>query len=98
MAKRCQSGAAVACFLYFWFRLTATRPLVDTVLPLSEIIWRPEGSTEFVGSPSIVRLVNGTYLASHDDFGPGGVSAEGICMTNVVTARFMVTCCMFRPP
>ena len=82
MAKQCQSAVAVVCFLCFWLRLTATRPLVDTVLPLSEIIWRPEGSTEFVGSPSIVRLPNGTYLASHDDFGPGGVSAQGICITH----------------
>lgn len=53
---------------------TAARPLIDTALPLSEVIWRPEGITEFVGSPSICRLPNGTYLASHDDFGLGGVS------------------------
>lgn len=78
MAKQCQSGVAVVCFLCYWFRFIESRPLVDTVLPLSEIVWRPEGSTEFVGSPSIVRLPNGTYLASHDDFGPGGVSNEGI--------------------
>ena len=81
MAKQCQSGVIAVHFLCIWFKFVATRPLVDTVLPLSEIIWRPEGSTEFVGSPSIVRLQNGTYLASHDDFGPGGVSTEGICMT-----------------
>lgn len=73
--KAIQTLLLFACFAAY-IRLAVTRPLVDTVLPLSEIIWRPEGSTEFVGSPSIIRLTNGTYLASHDDFGPGGVSEK----------------------
>lgn len=47
------------------FDLADSRALIDTVLPLSEIIWRPEGTAEFVGSPSIVALPNGSYLASH---------------------------------
>lgn len=62
-------------YVAWWGSSHATaRPLIDTVLPLSEIIWRPEGNNEFVGTPSICTLPNGTYLATHDDFGAGGVS------------------------
>lgn len=55
---------------------SASAPLAESVLPLSQIFWRPERSRVFVGSPSICKLANGTYLASHDDFGPGGVSED----------------------
>ncbi len=32
----------------------------------------PTGSERFIGSPSIARLPEGNYIASHDYFGPGG--------------------------
>ena len=47
--------------------------MVDTELPLSEVVWARESSGLFLGSPSIVALPNSSYLASHDEFGPGGV-------------------------
>lgn len=32
---------------------------------------------KYVGSPSLCILPNGTYLASHDEFGPGASAADG---------------------
>ncbi len=45
--------------------------------------WLPAEGGQYVGSPSIVRLPDGTLLASHDHFGPG--SSE---WTSAVTAVF----------
>mmetsp|Transcript_14054 Transcript_14054/g.42413 ORF Transcript_14054/g.42413 Transcript_14054/m.42413 type:complete len:628 (+) Transcript_14054:269-2152(+) len=53
---------------------TTSRQLQDTDLPLSELVWARESSGLFLGSPSIVALPNNSYLASHDEFGPGGVA------------------------
>ena len=49
------------------------RQMLDTELPLSEVVWARESSGLFLGSPSIVSLPNSTYLVSHDEFGPGAV-------------------------
>lgn len=45
--------------------------------------WLPAEGGQYVGSPSIARLPDGTLLASHDHFGPG--SSE---WTGAVTAVF----------
>lgn len=58
-------GIATTCALGASLIPVGGEPLVDTILPLCEIIWRPEGTGEFVGSPSIVALPNGSYLATH---------------------------------
>lgn len=42
-----------------------------TKVPGAVICYSPAKSKEYIGSPSIVRLDNGHYVASHDYFGPG---------------------------
>jgi len=37
----------------------------------TEVKYQPERTQTFLGSPSIVRLPDGTLVASHDHFGPG---------------------------
>jgi hypothetical protein len=53
----------------------AAVPLAGTTLPLSQIVWQPEKNLQFLGSPAIALLANGSYLASHDDYGPKSVSS-----------------------
>ena len=51
------------------------RVMVDTTLPLSEVVWVAEQTLQFVGSPTLVKLENssyGSYLAARNEFGPGG--------------------------
>ena len=43
----------------------------DTTLPLNQIVWQPEKSNIFIGSPSIIRLDSGILVASSDRFGDG---------------------------
>ena len=38
---------------------------------LNELRFQPEQTRTYLGSPSIVRLPDGTLVASHDYFGPG---------------------------
>lgn len=45
----------------------------DSLLQLSEIDWSSEQSGVYIGSPSVCQLVNGSLLASHDEFGPKSV-------------------------
>uniref|UniRef100_A0A7S1G4J4 Exo-alpha-sialidase n=1 Tax=Bicosoecida sp. CB-2014 TaxID=1486930 RepID=A0A7S1G4J4_9STRA len=49
----------------------AARQLVDSTLGLSEVVWSPERSGVYIGSPSIVELADGSLLASSDRFGAG---------------------------
>ena len=41
----------------------------------------PGATGVYIGSPSLVVLENGTYLASHDFFGPGTNFDRGAPMT-----------------
>ena len=45
--------------------------LQDTSLSLNEIVWQPEKSHIYIGSPSIIRLKSGILVASADRFGDG---------------------------
>ena len=49
----------------------ASRFLSESILGLTELVWSPEPSNIFLGSPSILRLPNGDLLASSDRFGSG---------------------------
>lgn len=44
--------------------------------PGSVIAHSPAGTRRFLGSPSLAILPDGTYVASHDDFGPGGAKNQ----------------------
>ncbi len=67
--------------------------MIDTELPLSEVVWAQESSGLFLGSPSIVALPNSSYLASHDEFGPGGVR-RAPHRTAAAARRPMAACLM----
>ena len=43
----------------------------DSKVPGVVLAHSPASSGEYIGSPSVVVLEDGTYLASHDFFGPG---------------------------
>lgn len=55
---------------------------VPPVVPGIVIDHIPAASGQFIGSPSIVILTNGDYLASHDIFGPNSSSTN--CATTVI--------------
>jgi hypothetical protein len=38
----------------------------------------PANSGVYIGSPSLVILTNGTYVASHDEFGPNGTNVTWV--------------------
>lgn len=42
------------------------QPLADSTLGLTEIVWQPEKTNVYIGSPSVVKLSNGEWLASSD--------------------------------
>ena len=69
-------GLVLACWC---MGPAATVPLADTSLPLSQVVWQPEKNLQFLGSPAIALLANGSYLASHDDYGPKAVIRR-ICL------------------
>lgn len=54
---------------------TSTRP--PAPVPGVIIDHSPQSSGLYIGSPSIVALGNGDYLASHDFFGPNSAEHEG---------------------
>ena len=65
----------IVAFLSRSARIDAAWPLLpDSSLVVTEIIYQPEASGTFLGSPSILRLANGTVLVSHDWFGSTGGS------------------------
>ena len=43
----------------------------------SEIKYQPEKGKCYLGSPGLIRLDDGTILATHDYFGPGSPHARG---------------------
>ncbi|WP_332368515.1 exo-alpha-sialidase [Spirosoma telluris] len=53
-----------ACFLASWSVI-----LAQTV-PGTIVCYEPSSSQKYIGSPSLVTLPNGDYVASHDFFGP----------------------------
>ncbi|MCZ2156546.1 MAG: glycoside hydrolase [Bryobacterales bacterium] len=73
----------MAVLLLLWLALTAT------AAPPGVVIDHQFASTrEYIGSPSIVILPNGDYVASHDFFGKGSTSTE-----SAVTRTFRSTDC-----
>lgn len=61
--------AALVCGLAALPGLAVAQDYADTTH--SEINYSPAASGSFIGSPSIVVLPNGDYLATQADFGPG---------------------------
>ncbi len=59
-----------------------SRPSVPTTVPGVVIDHSPQSSGLYIGSPGLAILPDGTYLASHDFFGPS--SNEKECATTVV--------------
>jgi hypothetical protein len=78
--------------------LAAARPLADTSLALSQVVWRPEKTQQYVGSPGIVALPNGSYLASHDDFGSGSVRIQQEAASDILaSSTICCPCCSYQP-
>ena len=73
-----------------------SRVMVDTTLPLSEVVWLPELTAEFVGTPSIVALGNDSYLASRNEFGPGGCEPSG-CQASQILLGCLITGLQWPP-
>jgi hypothetical protein len=48
---------------------------------------RPASSREYCGSPSLARLADGSYVASHDLFGPGSTLDRTVVFTSVDRGR-----------
>jgi hypothetical protein len=69
------------CWLTFFCFGQASNGVRPTV-PGTVIAHLPASSGQFIGSPSIVILTNGDYLASHDIFGPNSGSTN--CATTVI--------------
>ncbi|WP_290792295.1 sialidase family protein [Flavihumibacter sp. UBA7668] len=62
---------SLACLIFFpQHKLLAQQPDLSKV-PGVVIAHRPAASKVFVGSPALVALKNGKYIASHDLFGEG---------------------------
>lgn len=53
-----------------WFLLVCLFQWGIAQVPGSKVAYSPASSGLYIGSPSICRLANGDYLASHDLFGP----------------------------
>ena len=53
-------------------------------VPGTAVAYAPASNKQYIGSPSLVRLPNGDYLASHDLFGPGSTKDQ----TRVYHAEF----------
>merc|ERR1719182_1147027 len=61
-------STAVLCAV---LSLCGARLIVDSTLGLSEVVWQPERTQIYIGSPSVLRLANGDILTSADRFGSG---------------------------
>ncbi|HLT87887.1 MAG TPA: sialidase family protein [Sphingobacterium sp.] len=59
---------AVCCFLWASFFLPML--LLAQQVPGQIVCYEPGASQRYIGSPSLVILPNGDYVASHDFFGP----------------------------
>lgn len=46
----------------------------NAIVPGTVIDYSPAATRQYIGSPSLAILPNGTYIASHDIFGPGSTS------------------------
>jgi hypothetical protein len=57
-------------FLYFCLFIGISASFGQSKVPGTVIAYSPAASGLYIGSPSIVTLPNGDYLASHDFFGP----------------------------
>ncbi|AQG79563.1 sialidase family protein [Spirosoma montaniterrae] len=54
----------IVCFLVSWSVIQAQ------TVPGNIVCYEPSSSQKYIGSPSLVTLPNGDYVASHDFFGP----------------------------
>jgi hypothetical protein len=72
--------------MLLWVLLLLAGTTWAAVPPGSVIDYQPAATRQYIGSPSIVILPNGTYVASHDFFGPGSTQS-----TSAVTRVFQST-------
>jgi hypothetical protein len=56
--------------LAFLFTLAVTLPCLGAQVPGVVVTHSPAASGIYIGSPSLALLPGGTYVASHDEFGP----------------------------
>ncbi len=61
-----------ALLLSLWalIPVQAQSPATDAAVPGNIVTYQPASSGKYIGSPSLVILPNGDYVASHDFFGP----------------------------
>lgn len=64
MKKVKSKVALLLCLLAHWSIILAQQ------VPGSIVCYEPSSSQKYIGSPSLVTLPNGDYVASHDFFGP----------------------------
>jgi len=57
--------------LSYFCSIVLSKRIEDSSLGLNEVVYQPEKTKIYLGSPSIVRLCSGRLLASHDYFGVG---------------------------
>ncbi len=70
MVKKIVPAALFTLTLVLSTRMIAAEPSVPSV-PGVVIDYSPASSRSYIGSPSIAMLTDGSYVASHDFFGPG---------------------------
>jgi hypothetical protein len=56
---------------------TAWTPFPDSTLNVTEVVWQPEHTGIYLGSPSVLRIGPSTILAAHDKFGGGTKEGAG---------------------
>jgi hypothetical protein len=66
---------ALTCLLSMGFGVCVAGPFGTTV-PGVIVAHSPGASGVYYGSAGLVRLPDGTYLAKHDEFGPGSTEYE----------------------
>lgn len=68
------------------FAITMARAQDYSKVPGVVVAYSPASSGIFLGSPSICRLPDGSYVASHDHFGPGSTEYSS-GLTNIYKSR-----------
>lgn len=64
MRNKTTKALFIACLLTCWSMIKAQ------TVPGNIVCYEPSSSQKYIGSPSLVTLPNGDYVASHDFFGP----------------------------
>jgi hypothetical protein len=65
---------SLVAYLMLCAHLIVGKRIPDSSLDLNEVVYHDEPSKIYLGSPSIIRLLSGRLVASHDFFGPGYAS------------------------